>query len=279
MKPVLLLCLLAVLAACSSPSPTASPTPSDAPSSSTAPPSAAADTPTSSAPAPPPRPARDGCHRLTLSQAVAPVVAGTDVPCRQKHTSETYKIGRLPLLVGGHLVAVDSPSVQSYVADTCRSTVGDHVGGSPEDLRLSMLQAVWFTPSVEEAALGADWFRCDVVALSGSGRLALLPRSTKGVLASSDRFAMCSTASPDSTTHKRVPCSARHSWTAIATVGLSGQSYPSARAASRQMDSACRSAARARAADPLDFSWSQERPSQEQWKAGQRYGICWAPAS
>ena len=32
-----------------------------------------------------------------------------------------------------------------------------------------------------------------------------------------------------------------------------------------------------RAADPLDFTWSQESPTREQWDAGQRYGICWVP--
>jgi hypothetical protein len=30
--------------------------------------------------------------------------------------------------------------------------------------------------------------------------------------------------------------------------------------------------------DPLDFTWSQESPTREQWDAGQRYGICWVPA-
>ena len=28
-----------------------------------------------------------------------------------------------------------------------------------------MLRTVWFTPSVEESDAGANWYRCDVVAL------------------------------------------------------------------------------------------------------------------
>ncbi|HXH79488.1 septum formation family protein [Nocardioides sp.] len=251
--------------------PAASPTSS----SPSVPATTAAVQPTAS---PAPRPARNGCHRLTLAQAVAPAVSGTAVSCAAKHTSHTYKIGRLPLVSSGHLLAVDSPSVQSSVADTCTSLLGAHVGGTPEEVRLSMVEAIWFTPSVTDAAAGADWFRCDVVALAGAGRLAPLPRSSMGMVGASDRFAMCGTASPDAASFERVPCSSAHSWVAVSTVPLAGKAYPSVAAASVQMESACRSAARSRAEDPLDFTWSEERPSREQWDAGRRYGICWAPA-
>ena len=257
----------------SAPSPSSSQSSSQSPSPlSTAPPTAA---PTASAA---PRPAKDGCHRLTFAEAVAPAVSGTDVPCSAQHTSHTFKVGRLPLVSAGHLMAVDSPSVQSWVARTCRSLLDSHAGGTPEERRLSMVQAVWFTPSVEEAAAGADWYRCDVVALAATGRLAPLPRSSKGLVGSSDRFAMCGTASPDAASFERVPCSSRHSWVAVSTVPLTQKAYPSVTEAGDRMESACRSAARSRAEDPLDFTWSEERPSREQWDAGRRYGICWTPA-
>lgn len=274
-QPLLALVALVLVGCSADRPPSASPSSATSPSASSPEVSTETASPTARAV---PRPVRDGCHRLTFEQAVAPVVGGTDVPCRTRHTSQTYKIGRLPLVSSGHLVAVDSPSVQRAVASSCRSLLGAHVGGSPEDLRLSMVQAVWFTPSVEEAAAGADWFRCDVVALATAGRLAPLPRSSAGLLGSSARFAMCGTASPDAASFKRVPCSAPHSWVAVSTVGLGGSAYPSASAAGDRMESACRAAARSRAADPLDFTWSEERPSRDQWDAGQRYGICWAPA-
>ena len=38
------------------------------------------------------------------------------------------------------------------------------------------------------------------------------------------------------------------------------------------------SAPKGRPDDPLDFTWSQESPTKEQWDAGRRYGICWVPA-
>lgn len=277
--PVLLPVLLALLlvAGCtdSSTSPSSSSSSPSSASSSLSP-SAPSSTPT--AVASPPRPARDGCHRLTYDEAISPVVAGTDVPCRQRHTSQTYKVGRLDLVRDGHLRAVDSPDVQAEVARTCTSLLGDHVGGSVEDRRLSMVQAVWFTPSVEDAAAGADWLRCDVVVLASAGELLPLPRSSRGLVASSDRFAMCGTAEPGAASFERVPCGVgRPSWRAISTVDLPGSSYPTAAEAGSRMESACRSAARARADDPLDFTWSEERPTEAQWESGQRYGICWVP--
>jgi hypothetical protein len=226
----------------------------------------------------PERPTEDGCHLLTYDEAIAPVVAGTDVPCRQRHTSQTYKVGRLDLVDDGHLLAVDSPDVQAGVARTCTSLLGGHVGGSAQDRRLSMVQAVWFTPSVADAAAGADWFRCDVVALAGPEDLLPLPRSSRGLVGSSDRFAMCSTAEPGTKAFRRVPCGVGdHAWRAISTVDLPGSAYPTAARSAERMESACRSAARSRADDPLDLTWSEERPTPAQWDAGQRYGVCWVP--
>jgi hypothetical protein len=43
------------------------------------------------------------------------------------------------------------------------------------------------------------------------------------------------------------------------------------------MESRCRSVARSLAEDPLDFRWSEERLTREQWQTGRRYGICWVP--
>ncbi|WP_457206688.1 septum formation family protein [Nocardioides sp. P5_C9_2] len=249
------------------------------PTTSSAPPSSSvASSPSPTAVVSPERPTRDGCHLLTYEEAIAPVVSGTDVPCGQRHTSQTYRVARLDLVKDGHLRAVDSPDVQADVARTCTSSLGAHVGGSVEDRRLSMVQAVWFTPSVEDAAAGADWFRCDVVALASAGELLPLPRRSRGLVGSSDRFAACSTAEPGSTTFARVPCGVGdHAWRAISTVDLPGSAYPTAAQSASRMESACRSAARARADDPLDFTWSEERPTEAQWESGQRYGTCWVP--
>lgn len=266
--------VLAATGCSGSPSaPTSSP--SSSPSSTSSP---SASSPSPTAVVQPERPTKDGCHFLTYDEAIAPVVAGADVRCGQRHTAQTFKIGRLDLVSDGHLRAVDSPDVQAEVARTCTGLLGEHVGGSVQDRRLSMVQAVWFTPSVEDAAAAADWFRCDVVALASAGELLPLPPDSQGLVASSDRFAMCGTAEPGAASFERVACSVGDpAWRAISTVDLPGSAYPTAADAASRMEATCRSAARAQADDPLDFTWSEERPTEAQWDAGQRYGICWVP--
>ncbi|UMG92902.1 septum formation family protein [Nocardioides sp. TF02-7] len=202
----------------------------------------------------PPAPPPDGaCYRLTFDEALAPAVAGEPVRCNRPHTSETYEVGRLDLLVDGHLVAVDSARAQAQVAETCPAALADFVGGSLADLRLSMVRPVWFTASVEESDRGADWFRCDVVVVAGDGELARLTESLEGALSRSadrDRLAMCGTAAPDDRGFERVVCSARHSWRAIEVVPFPDGDYPGAAAARELGRTQCEEAGLDVADDP-----------------------------
>lgn len=256
------------------------PTGEDAEPSAGSSPSAAPSSATSSPPAPQPRPKVGECHGLTRAEALAPVAEGGSIPCSRRHTSQTFHVGTLELVRDGHLLAVDSAWARDQVSTQCPERLSRHVGGGREALRLSMVGAVWFTPSVESANAGADWFRCDVVAAEGGGELLPLPRRTEGLLATEagrDRFGMCGTAEPGTRGFTRVACGSKHTWRAAATVDLPDGPYPSAERAGEVMESRCRSVARSLAEDPLDFRWSEERPTREQWQTGRRYGICWVP--
>lgn len=216
------------------------------------------------------------CQTYGLKAAVAPVSAVKAKPCRGKHTAETFLVGRLDLVQGGHRLAVDSPAVQARPERRCADRLARHLRTTPRELRLTMAQAVWFTPSVDDATAGADWFRCDVVVVASPGRLMPLPRRTGGMPLA--QVAMCGTAEPGTKGFTRVVCSRPHSWRAVATVDLPGEEAPTPGAAAERMDPACRDAARSRASDPLDFEWAQESPTRQQWDAGRRWGICWVPA-
>lgn len=229
---------------------------------------------------PVPAPPVGACYRLTYEQAVAPTTDVAPVGCGRRHTSTTYAVGRVDALVDGHLLAIDSERVQAQVARTCPRRLGAFLGGSVEDLRLSMLRPVWFTPSVEESDAGADWFRCDVIALAGDGVLAPLDRRMRGVLGREegrDRFAMCGTTAPDDPAFERVPCAADHGWRAVAVVDLPAGEYPGVAAVRQRGQQPCEDAGRDAADDPLDFEWGYEWPTAEQWAAGQTFGRCWAP--
>jgi len=246
------------------------------------------DTPPSKAPAPttPPTaspvttPEVGACYRLSFDAVLAPTSEVGSSRCRQPHTAETFAVGQLDNVVDGHLLTVDSDRVQQRVARTCPARLGRHVGGDADAVRLSMLRAVWFTPSLEESDAGADWFRCDVVGVAGGDRLAQVDESLAGVLDTPqgrERWAMCGTAAPDADDFEHVPCSEPHAWRAISVIDLPEGRYPGARRIRSSGAETCQDDAADVADDPLDYEWGLEGPDQAQWDAGQTYARCFVP--
>ena len=267
------LLVLAVLAAGCTPAPAPGPS---APAASSSSPTG---TPTTAEPPPAP-PREDTCHDLGYAEAVAPTARPADVACGQEHTSQTFHVGRLDRVVGGRLLAVDARRLQDEAAQECPARLADLLGGTEEQRRLSMLRAVWFTPGVGQSDRGADWLRCDAVAVAGPETLLPLAGPLGGVLdteAGRERYGMCGTAEPGTAGFERVACATQHSWRALRTVPLPEGDYPGEGAARSAGETPCTDAGRAAADDPLDFQWGYEWPTAEQWAAGQTYGICWAP--
>ena len=264
------------VAGCSSDEPDASPEPTT--SATTASPTPTPPPTADAAPSPDPK----ACYDLGFDAAVSPTSDADPRGCRRPHTAQTYRVGRLDTVVDGHLLAVDSQRVQDDVAQQCPARLGDWVGGSADDLRLSMLRSVWFTPTVAESDAGADWYQCDVIALAGSDKLSTTRGSLEDALATPEgrtQYGMCGTAAPDADDFDRVPCNADHSWRAIEVVGFddAGGPYPGVGAARDRGRDQCETAGRDAAADPLNFDWGYEFPDADQWKAGQTYGRCWVP--
>lgn len=254
--------------------------PATLPTPSTQSPTATPSSAPTRTPEPPPAPEVGACYRLSYDQAVAPTSRLGPTACRADHSAETFRVGRLDRVVDGRLLAVDSRRLQAQVATACPRLLPEHVGGTEEQRRLSMLRSVWFSPTLRQSDAGADWFRCDVVALARDSELLTLTGSLSGVLDTEDgpdRFGMCGTAEPGTTGFERVACSQPHSWRALSTVALPGADFPGVSVAQAAGEEPCRAAARSTAPDPLDFRWGYEFPTADQWRAGQTYGICWAP--
>jgi hypothetical protein len=255
----------------------------DPPASTTASTTASASPSPSATPTPAhavPGPRSRACYGYGYAAAVAPVTHGDPVPCDSLHTAITFSVGELDTVVDGHLVSVDSDRVQQQVAGVCPRAFDAFVGGTPEVRRLTMLRPIWFTPSVKESDAGANWYRCDAVALAADEVLAPLTGRLQGVLArplAGAAYAMCGTAEPGTDGFARVICSAPHAWKAIATVDVTGGKYPGVDAARQAGQQRCQDAASAVADDPLNYRWGYEWPTQQQWEGGQRWGFCWAP--
>ncbi|WP_310963008.1 septum formation family protein [Nocardioides terrisoli] len=231
-------------------------------------------------PAPPPR--MGSCHRLGFRQAMRPTAGTGSVPCSARHTSVTMFVGTFDPVVDGHLMAVDSGTVQKQLADRCPRRLTSYVGGTETARRLSRLTTVWFGPTVAQADLGARWFRCDLVALRSDGRLAPLDARMRGVLDHNDALSTwgtCGTTAPSARGFQRVVCSRPHQWRAVDVVPLPAGTHFLGRAASKEADSRCHDIASARAGTRLKFTWSFEWPTRQQWDSGQRYGYCWLPES
>ncbi|MDQ4053562.1 MAG: septum formation family protein [Actinomycetota bacterium] len=264
-------CLTAVaVTACTVDDPAQEAGPSPAATPTTAPPTATEQ----------PFPEDRACYRLTVELAVAPTADQPPVDCSKRHTSITFAVGRLDNVARGHLLAIDSQRVRDAVAEICTEKFAEFAGGSEEAQRLSMLRTVWFTPTVEESDQGAEWYRCDAIAVSADDRLAPLSGRLAGVLGSPegrDRYGMCGTTAPDDPTFERVICSEPHRWRAIATVDLGPGRYPGVDAVRSRGQTPCEDAGASAADDVLDYEWGYEWPTKDQWQQGQTFGRCWAP--
>lgn len=272
-RPGLVVALVAALAlglgGCSGGADTAA-RPTPIPSVTAAPPTAT----------PVPTPARDVCHQMTWDQALAPTDESAQVACGQDHTAETYAVGELKTVIGGHLLAVDATRVQQQVADLCPRRLSSYVGGSQADLRLSMLRAIWFTPTVTESDAGANWLRCDAIVVARDATLAPVRGGLRGALDDPqrrDELGMCATDQPGAADFQQVLCRAPHTWRAVQVVDLPGGAYPGEKKVRAAGQDVCEDAGRERAEDALDFQWGYEWPTADQWAGGQTYGRCWAP--
>jgi len=255
------------------PSSTSTPSPSTSRSST----AAASPSPT----VPPPAPHRAACYRLSTADLTRPTDQSTPVSCHSRHTTRTIFVG------GPHAGAASTSAgdaARQHPSTTCPRQLARFLGGSAKARDLARFQVVWFTPTREEAAAGAQWFRCDLVAFSRGDRLLALP--TKGTLArvladpaALDTYGLCGTAAPGARGFARVVCGKPHSWRAIDTIALAGGgAYPGAAKVRRAGEQDCKSRARAKAADTLKFKYGWEWPTAEQWRAGQHFGYCWAPS-
>jgi hypothetical protein len=245
-------------------------------------PSASAVASTTAPPAPAPPPRVGSCHRLTFAEATSPTDDSSPVGCGTTHTSTTIAVGTLHLIADGHLLAVDSRAAQDQLARRCPARLPAYVGGDLTTRRLSRLEVVWFGPSVEQADLGARWFRCDLVALGDQGRLAPLAPKMRGVLdhaGALDRWGTCGTAAPTARGFRRVICSAPHTWQAVDIITLPPGTRFLGKAATADANARCKDVAKSRAGGALKYTWSFEWPTRQQWRAGQHYGYCWIPTA
>lgn len=270
----LMTALVVVASACT---PGGTPQATSKTSSTAAHPDVAKASPSPSQPAPPPSPPEGACYRLRFDELAQS--ANNDHPylCGQSHTTQTIFVGRLHTRAG-----VDSEAARAQMTRVCPRKLAHYVGGSRTERHLSRFNVVWFVPSPEQAAAGARWFRCDVIAFGRPNHLFPLPRPRRldGMLdrsAALGSYGLCGTAAPGSPHFERVICASSHRWRAVSTLRFSGDKYPGRHTVRSTGNAVCKDRAHAEAGYSLRFSYGWEWPTRQQWSNGQHYGFCWAP--
>ncbi len=175
-------------------------------------------------PKPDPPPPERACYRLAYDDALAPTIRKKPVPCTERHNAVNFYVGRYD-----EDLAVDGATLHRIVSTACPKRFATFAGGSLEDRRLSLLRTVWFTPTVEQAALGARWYSCVALAIRDSRTLAVLTERVAGALDSADgraHYGLCGTAEPGSAGFQQRICSAPHSWRSLRTVPFAPATTP-----------------------------------------------------
>jgi Septum formation len=237
-------------------------------------------------PAPPPptpaapAPRRGECRTLAWDETQREVTDAAPRPsrCARAHTAQTFAVGRVAPAGPGRIV--DADRLLAVASARCRSAVVGWLGDDERAYQLSMFAYVVAVPTSDDRAAGARWWRCDTFATERHGRLATLRGSTEGALtgATADRWATC-VRRELGPVQQQVVCSEPHRWRAVSAhrLGGRGDPYPGPGEVTGRMRTTCRDDVSAYVADPLaGFGYGWLRPSGADWRAGQRFGLCFA---
>jgi hypothetical protein len=227
-----------------------------------------------------PRPVVGDCRRLDWRDTRRAITdAGSDpTRCNTAHTAETFARGTLDVVPGSggepDTRRLGGTSVQ------CRSALVDWLGGDDAAYELSMFAYVLAVPTAEDLAAGARWWRCDVFATDRPGELTRLRDTTRRALAgrTADRWATCVRGKLDARP-EQVLCRGRHDWRGVSAhrLGGRGADYPGRNVVADRMRKTCQDEIGAYEGDPLEgFDYGWLRPALADWRAGQRFGFCFA---
>ena len=202
------------------------------------------------------------CHRMKAAQSVASVATSKKVGCRSAHTNVIAYVGFLPKPVSP---ATPLAQRRAIGKKFCQPAYQRVVGGTLADRATSILTWTLFTPGQAQLERGARWVRCDVVARSGDKLVPLPPATPLLAQGIPEQLRICQNeAGLD------VSCGQTHAFRVQAVYRAAGNVYPDTTAYTR--------VARARCRQLLGvYGGFWQPPSQEGWKAGDRFIRCLSP--
>ena len=192
---------------------------------------------------------------LAYEDALAPTIGQKPVPLQR--AAHRGHLLRRPLRRGP--ARSTARGSHRSCRPSCPQRFATFAGGTLEDRRLSLLRTVWFTPTIEQAALGARWYSCVALALRDNQHLAVLAhgspaRSTRPRAAPTTACAAPPSPAPpaSSSASARRPTRGRR-----CAPSASGRAATRASPRSgKPAQTICKDAGRAVASDPLNYRWS-----------------------
>jgi hypothetical protein len=108
---------------------------------------------------PPPASEVGQCHRLSDADIEAMATYGSDAACDVHHNGYTYLVGKLDDLPDEPGALPATPARRA-----CWDALPAVLGRSADDIQATLFDFAAFLPTPEDQELGADWYRCDLIA-------------------------------------------------------------------------------------------------------------------
>ncbi len=202
------------------------------------------------------------------------------VPCGRSHTSYTFAVQKLPPDVNVPGASIGNKSIQSAASAGCEAAFSRFIGGDPTRRALSRLSVTYFLPPQKYYDRGADWVRCDVVALQSADALAPLPQPLQGFLDDSralQDYGVCSAGQPGATTSALVICGQPHTFRALTALrlGTTTSRYPGKAVAGTAGQKRCSTYIANALGTNSGYTYAWTYPTESDWASGQRFGFCW----
>lgn len=222
--------------------------------------------PSSSDKAPPPDPEVGQCHQLSDADIEGMATYGADASCDADHNSYTFAVGDLDDLPSEPGALPATPARRA-----CWDALPAVVGRTAGDIQATLFDFAAFLPATEDQELGADWYRCDLVAHGKGWEYQDLPDGRPDEflpdLAISYYACIDYTTESEVTSGERIPCgrSASHWWAG----SFEGPSEPARGQLWRMTQKLCPKITKARR------YWYVTFPDSRQWAAGNHQIACY----
>jgi Septum formation len=203
------------------------------------------------------------------------------IPCQQPHNAQTYFVGLMGQAGQDAAKSGNPVRLRRELTGVCARRLTDWLGGSGEDVAVSVFDYIVTAPGPDLLAAGARWFTCDLYAVrvANDSKLAAIPPRTQGILNSGKArdWSRCNLGNFPGGTTNIVVCTRRHTYRAVGGIHLGGGNakYPGGNSMDRSLESACTGPVQTYLGRTDGYRYAWTWPSRGDWNDGNHWGLCY----